>query len=152
MNLAAARSGGHQSESFFKFLKRVKHERGFLSLYQGLEAGILRQTFYATSRFGLFEVIRDYLAKHRDTDLISRLISGCSSGGIAALISCPAEVTLVRMSNDITLPIEQRRNYTGVINAFQRILSEEGIRTFFRGSGPFINRAMIVGAVQVGQF
>ena len=48
------------------------------------------------------------------------------SGGIAALISCPAEVTLVRISNDNTLPIESRRNYKGVFDAFQRILREEG--------------------------
>jgi hypothetical protein len=48
------------------------------------------------------------------------------SGGIAALISCPAEVTLVRISNDSTLPIEMRRNYKGVADAFQRILKEEG--------------------------
>jgi hypothetical protein len=48
------------------------------------------------------------------------------SGGIAALISCPAEVTLVRISNDSTLPVEMRRNYKGVGDAFQRILKEEG--------------------------
>lgn len=150
MNLAAAKAGGGKSDSFFTFIKNVQHERGFMSLYQGLEAGIVRQIFYATSRFGLFEVIRDYMARHRDTDLASRLFSGCTSGGLAALISCPAEVTLVRMSNDATLPPDQRRNYKGVVNAFQRILSEEGFRTFFRGSGPFVNRAMLVGAVQVG--
>ena len=48
------------------------------------------------------------------------------SGGIAALISCPAEVTLVRISNDSTMPVEMRRNYKGVADAFQRILKEEG--------------------------
>lgn len=39
----------------------------------------------------------------------------------AALISCPAEVTLVRLSNDATLPVEQRRNYSGVVDAFTRM-------------------------------
>src|SRR5687767_1102787 len=68
--------------------------------------------------------------------------------GIAAMISCPAEVTLVRMSNDSTLPIDKRRNYTGVGNAFSRILKEEGFSTFFRGCGPFVNRAMLVGRCQ----
>jgi solute carrier family 25 oxoglutarate transporter 11 len=74
------------------------------------------------------------------------------SGGVAALISCPAEVTLVRISNDSTLPIESRRNYKGVVDAFQRIMKEEGPKTFFSGSGPFVNRAMLVGAVQVGTY
>jgi hypothetical protein len=38
------------------------------------------------------------------------------------------------------------------MNAFQRIFREEGVRTFFSGSGPFVNRAMLVGAVQVGTY
>ena len=82
--------------SFTSFLKRTISEKGFMSLYDGLGAGILRQIFYTTSRFGLFEVFRDEMAKYRPTDIYSRLITGCISGGIAALISCPAEVTLVR--------------------------------------------------------
>ncbi len=61
------------------------------------------------------------------------------------MITCPAEVSLVRISNDITLPVDKRRNYTGVGNALSRILKEEGVRGFFRGCGPFVNRAMIVG-------
>ncbi len=44
----------------------------------------------------------------------------------AALLSCPAEVTLVRICNDVTLPVDKRRNYTGVGNALSRIVKEEG--------------------------
>ena len=63
------------------------------------------------------------------------------SGGIAALISCPAEVTLVRISNDNTLPIESRRNYKGVVDAFQRILREEGSEYFHSENAiSFLNR------------
>ena len=71
---------------------------------------------------------------------------------LAAAISCPAEVTLVRLSNDASLPVDKRRNYKGVIDAFQRIMKEEGPKTFFSGAGPFVNRAMMVGAVQVGTY
>lgn len=149
MNLASA-SG--QKLSFIPYFISTVKESGFLSLYAGLSAGILRQTCYATSRFGLFEVFRDEMAKYRPTDIWSRLSTGMVSGGIAALISCPAEVTLVRISNDNTLPPESRRNYKGVADAFKRILNEEGVKTFFSGSGPFVNRAMLVGAVQVGTY
>lgn len=156
MNLASASvssSGGKlPTLSFTKYLSTTIKEQGVMSLYSGLSAGLLRQIFYGTSRFGLFEVFRDELAKHRPTDIWSRLSSGMLSGGIAALISCPAEVTLVRISNDSTLPKESRRNYKNVADAFQRILREEGVRTFFTGVGPFVNRAMVVGAVQVGTY
>lgn len=97
MNLVSLTSpSSTPAPSFFPFLSRTIREKGFLSLYDGLSAGILRQIFYSTSRFGLFEVFRDELAKYRPTDFASRLLVGCISGGIAAMISCPAEVTLVR--------------------------------------------------------
>jgi len=150
MNLATA--SGNASVSFPSYVMATVKKDGVLSLYSGLSAGLIRQLFYATSRFGLFEVFRDELAKYRETDMLSRFASGVTSGGIAAAISCPAEVTLVRLSNDATLPVDKRRNYKGVFDAFSRILREEGPSTFFRGCGPFVNRAMLVGAVQVGTY
>lgn len=150
MNLAS--SSGAESLSFHPFLKKTIKEKGILNLYSGLSAGITRQIFYATSRFGIFEILRDEMAKYRPTDIYSRLFVGCISGGIAAFISCPAEVTLVRISNDSTLPAEKKRNYKGIIDAFGRILREEGPKAFLSGAGPFVNRAMLVGAVQVGTY
>lgn len=152
MNLASAAADGGSKLSFTNFATNEIKLKGVLNLYSGLSAGILRQTFYATTRFGLFEVFRDELAKFRNTDIFSRLVTGMASGGIAALISCPAEVCLVRLSNDSTLPLDQRRNYKGVTDAFYRILKEEGPKTFLSGSSPFIKRAMVVGAVQVGTY
>ena len=153
MNLAQASGNAAMANlSFVQYTKNILKNEGVSSLYSGLSAGIIRQIFYATSRFGLFEVMRDQLAKYRETDLFSRLFVGVLSGGIAAYISCPAEVSLVRMSNDKSLPVEQRRNYKGVSDAAIRIIKEEGVSAFWRGSVPFVNRAMLVGATQVGTY
>lgn len=38
------------------------------------------------------------------------------------------------------------------MDAFSRIFKEEGPKAFFNGSSPFVNRAMVVGAVQVGTY
>lgn len=59
------------------------------------------------------------------------------------------EVAVVRMSNDSTLPKEERRNYKGVVDTATRIIKEEGITAFWRGSNPFVARAMMVGVFQV---
>lgn len=136
----------HKKFSF----KGMIAESGWGSLYDGLAAGMLRQVFYATSRFGLFEVFRDKLHDYRGkTDFASRVGVGAISGGIAAFISCPMEVCVVRLSNDSTLPPEQRRNYTSVLNTATRIVKEEGVSAFWRGSTPFVQRAMLVGVFQV---
>mmetsp|Transcript_26534 Transcript_26534/g.26785 ORF Transcript_26534/g.26785 Transcript_26534/m.26785 type:complete len:316 (+) Transcript_26534:63-1010(+) len=152
MNLASTSSLSSEKPIFLKYAANTISKNGFLSLYSGLGAGLTRQIFYATARLGLYEALRDEVAKYRETDVWSRLLTGCISGGMAAAISCPAEMTLVRMSNDSTLHELQRRNYTGVGNAFKRILMEEGPMTFFTGIGPFVNRAMVVGCVQVGTY
>jgi solute carrier family 25 (mitochondrial oxoglutarate transporter), member 11 len=61
----------------------------------------------------------------------------------------PMEVAVVRMSNDKTLPVDQRRNYKNVFDTSLRITREEGITAFWRGSNPFVARAMMVGVFQV---
>jgi len=56
------------------------------------------------------------------------------------------------MSNDASLPVEKRRNYTGVSNAFSRMIKEEGVSSFWRGSTPFVQRAVMVGCFQVATY
>mmetsp|Transcript_32508 Transcript_32508/g.44634 ORF Transcript_32508/g.44634 Transcript_32508/m.44634 type:complete len:303 (-) Transcript_32508:47-955(-) len=154
MNLISQSAGasGAKQLSFVPFTRHLIAEEGFHTLYRGLSAGVTRQVFYATSRFGLYEVIRDFVAQHRKIDIWSRMGVGAVSGGIAAFISCPAEVSLVRMSNDNSLPVSERRNYRGITNAFLRIGKDEGVTAFWRGSAPFVTRAMMVGVCQVATY
>lgn len=131
-------------------IKGMVAESGIMSVYDGLSAGVLRQVFYASARFGLFETGRDKLHEIRGkTDFASRVGVGAITGGIAAFISCPMEVCVVRMSNDSNLPAAEKRNYKGVGDAFTRIVREEGVAAFWRGSTPFVQRAMMVGVFQV---
>lgn len=133
----------------FSFSAMIK-ENGFKSLYDGLSAGLWRQVFYATSRFGLFETCRDQLHEIRGkTDFAGRVVVGAATGATAALISCPMEVATVRMSNDATLPAAERRNYTGVFDVVKRMYTEEGVSAFYRGATPFAQRAALVGVFQV---
>lgn len=59
------------------------------------------------------------------------------------------EVCVVRMSNDSSLPPDKRRNYKSLWDIASRITKEEGISAFWRGSNPFVTRAMMVGVFQV---
>ena len=140
MNLASM--GGAPPKSFGRFSTELVGKEGVGSLYAGLGAGCLRQVFYATSRLGLFETFRDMAVKYRETDFAQRFVLASFSGGCAALISCPVEVCLVRMSNDASLPVAERRGYSNVFSAISRIMTEEGPAAFYRGSQPFVIRAM----------
>jgi solute carrier family 25 oxoglutarate transporter 11 len=149
-NTIAVRSNLASASGQTFSLKNMVKNQGWMSVYDGLSAGIARQVFYATARFGLFETFRDMLHEYRGkTDFASRVVVGAITGGIAAYISCPMEVAVVRMSNDATLPANERRNYKGVVDTATRITKEEGIAAFWRGSNPFVTRAMFVGVFQV---
>ena len=116
MNLSG--QSGAAPKGFLSFSSELISKEGVSSLYAGIGAGCLRQVFYATSRYGLFETFRDTLAKYRKTDFAQRFMTASVAGGCAAVISCPVEVCLVRMSNDAALPVDQRRGYTSVVDAF----------------------------------
>ena len=45
------------------------------------------------------------------------------------------------MQNDASLPVNERRNYTGVFDAFKKIVAAEGVTGLWKGAVPTIVRA-----------
>eukprot|EP00759_Apiculatamorpha_spiralis_P005125 PhF_6_TR13035/c0_g1_i1/m.20692/K15104/SLC25A11, OGC; solute carrier family 25 (mitochondrial oxoglutarate transporter), member 11 len=132
-------------------IKNITQERGMIALYDGLSAGISRQIVYGTFRLGLYDIVRDAIAKDtKAPNATERLASGAISGGVAAYLSCPVEIALVRMQADSSAPKDQRRGYKNVADALVRIAKEEGPLTYWRGSTPTVVRAVAVGITQVG--
>ena len=68
--------------------------------------------------------------------------AGLAAGGLGALVGSPADLSLIRMQADSTLPEAQRRHYKGVGDALTRIIKDEGTMGLFRGAGPTVTRAM----------
>ena len=61
MNLATMAAANGPALSFPSYVANMVKTQGVMSLYSGLNAGLLRQVVYTTSRLGLFEVFRDEL-------------------------------------------------------------------------------------------
>jgi hypothetical protein len=61
--LSATLKPSEKLPSFFTYSKNMVQKNGVQTLYDGIGAGTMRQIFYATSRFGLFEVLRDQMAE-----------------------------------------------------------------------------------------
>lgn len=119
--------------------------QGFASLYKGLSAGLLRQATYTTARMGIYNNISAAALAHNDNKplpLWQKAGCGLAAGGLGALIGNPADLTLLRMQADTSLPMEQRRNYKGLVDAFSRIIKEEGPKGLFTGATPTVVRAM----------
>lgn len=125
-------------------MKLAKQE-GVGALYKGLSAGLLRQATYTTARLGIFNNISEALKEYnkgQNVPLYQKALAGLVAGGMGAFVGTPADLTLIRMQADSTLPAEQRRNYKSVGDAFVRIVREDGVAGLFRGAVPTITRAM----------
>jgi len=122
----------------------VKNE-GFFTLYRGLSAGLLRQATYTTARLGIFKLVTDEAKKMNEgkpLPLWQKALCGLTAGGLGSLVGSPADLALIRMQADGTLPVEQRRNYRNAFHSLSSIVKEDGMGGLFVGAGPTVVRAM----------
>lgn len=93
-----------------------------------------------------------YRETGKAANLLVSMGLGVCAGITGAFVGNPAEVSLIRMTADGRLPIEQRRNYKGVFNAMNRMIREEGVLTLWRGCIPTMGRAAVVNAAQLSSY
>ncbi|VWU51628.1 dicarboxylate/tricarboxylate carrier [Hepatocystis sp. ex Piliocolobus tephrosceles] len=127
----------------FTIAKNIIKNEGVIGLYKGLDAGLTRQVIYTTARLGLFRTFSDMVkVEGEPLPFYKKCFCALAAGGLGAFIGNPADLSLIRLQADNTLPKELKRNYTGVLNALYRIPKEEGIFALWKGSVPTIARAM----------
>lgn len=128
-----------------------------MDLYTGLSAGLLRQAVYTTARLGLFDTFMNTLkaraeSKGNSIGFAERAGAGLTAGGLAAMISNPADLTLIRMQSDGLKPAAERKNYKSVIDALSRIAKAEGVPALWAGAYPTVVRAMALNFGQLAFF
>ncbi|KAJ5089755.1 hypothetical protein N7532_008439 [Penicillium argentinense] len=135
----------------------VRHN-GFLGLYSGLSAAILRQMTYSTTRFGIYEEMKSRLSKpdsgsgSSSPGLLTLVGMACTSGFIGGIAGNPADVLNVRMQSDAALPVEQRRNYKHAFDGLVQMTRTEGFGSLFRGVWPNSTRAVLMTASQLASY
>jgi solute carrier family 25 oxoglutarate transporter 11 len=135
-------------------VRSIVRKEGFLAIYNGLSAGFLRQATYTCGRLGLYTLLFERVSRGSQTppSFATKAVLGMTAGGISSLVCTPTEVSLIRMTSDGRLPLDQRRGYKHVFDALFRIAREEGVPALWRGCGPTILRAMVVNAAQLGTY
>jgi dicarboxylate transporter 10 len=135
------------------FVHVVKHN-GFLGLYSGLSASLLRQISYSTTRFGIYEELKARVTKpDGPPPSFTTLIALASvSGFIGGISGNAADVLNVRMQHDAALPPAERRNYPNAVAGMLRMAREEGLMSWFRGVWPNSLRAAAMTASQVASY
>lgn len=126
---------------------------GFLGLYSGLSASLLRQITYSTTRFGVYEDLKSRFTTPSHSPSFPSLIAMASTAGfLGGVAGNPADVLNVRMQHDAALPKEERRNYKNAIDGLIRMTREEGWKSLFRGVWPNSMRAVLMTASQLASY
>jgi len=142
IQLGAAEGG---STSPFTIASQMMKNEGFMAMYAGLGAGLTRQVVYTGARLGLFDIFTE---KSKDPayagvpGFAKKSVCAVGAGGIAAIMGNPADLALIRMQADSMLPMEQRRNYSGVFQALGSIAGTDGPAGVFKGAAATASRAM----------
>jgi solute carrier family 25 oxoglutarate transporter 11 len=136
-------SGG--STSPFNVAREIFASGGVKEFYKGLDSAILRQVVYGTLRLGIFFNMTESMKRKnggKNLSAFQKAQASIIAGGLGSFVGNPADLCLVRMQADSTLPAAERRNYTGVFNALGRIVKEEGVTALWKGAVPTMTRAI----------
>lgn len=151
--MQVAKDAGGAKPTTLSVISKIIKTEGVTTLYNGLSAGLLRQATYTTTRLGIYTWLFEKFSDNgKPPGFAMKAGLGMTAGGTAAFVGTPAEVALIRMTSDGSLPVEKRRNYSSVFNAIARIYKEEGLTTLWRGATPTMARAMVVNAAQLATY
>ena len=135
LQLYAKINPGKPIPGFHQVLMDMIKKDGFLSIYSGISAAVMRQCVYGTARIGLHRTFSDELQRRNNGHSLSfgmKVLSGMSSGAIAVCIGTPFDVSLVRMQADSMKAKSDQRGYKSVFDALARIAKEEGLGKLYR--------------------
>ncbi|XP_028651772.1 graves disease carrier protein [Erpetoichthys calabaricus] len=120
----------------FAALRAVPKKEGFLGLYKGNGAMMVRVFPYGAIQFMSFERYKRILRKKFGiSGHVHRLMAGSMAGITAVICTYPLDVVRVRLA----FQFKGEHRYSGIIHAFKTIYrTEGGFSGFYRGLTPTI--------------
>jgi len=140
-------------QTMVKTARNIIKNEGFIGLYSGISASLIRQGSFIGMKFGIYELWKNkFENENNPISFSNKLLGGIVAGGITGITCTPFDVCLVRMQSDNTLAKADKRNYKNGFDALYRITSEEGFLTLWKGSAPTFYRACIITSTQLGVY
>jgi solute carrier family 25 S-adenosylmethionine transporter 26 len=138
-------------------IKTLYKQKGFVNLIRESYSTYLPNILYAiptdTSKFLSYELLTSILFGHSENreKLVGyqSAVAGAFAGMISQIITTPLDVVRTRLMTQKS--IVNREDFTGIQTIYrtlQRIQTNEGILTLYKGSGPRILRSILSGSIQ----
>lgn len=136
---ASLRAAGRQAEipkvSALGITKELLRTKGILGLYKGTKATMLRDVSFSMCYFPLFANLNALGPKKHPGSTESvfwwSFVSGCMAGSFSAAFVNPFDVVKTRLQALTKGTAEE--SYTGISDAFTKIMKKEGPSAFMKG-------------------
>jgi len=135
---------GYNPNKVFREIHEQGH--GMRGLYAGFDSALLGRGVYLFTRNLVYKIIYDRfkpVKPSNDLTANEKSLIAAISGAVAAIVSNPFEVVLIRQQVDGAFPPERRRNYKSFFDGYNRIVSQEnGTIGLMKGVFPSILRSI----------
>ncbi|KAG0151000.1 hypothetical protein CROQUDRAFT_72532 [Cronartium quercuum f. sp. fusiforme G11] len=161
LDVAKVRMQTGPSRSMFRTLIHAVRVEGLRQgAYAGLTASLARQMTYSLTRFGVYDSIKNMMARSSEQSrgdvtklsAVHMALAASVAGAAGGLAGNPADVILVRMTGDANNPPAQRKRYKHCFDGLCRMIKEEGAGSLARGLGPNVSRAVLMNASQLATY
>ncbi|KAJ7308273.1 hypothetical protein JRQ81_008801 [Phrynocephalus forsythii] len=130
-------SNRFSAKEAYRLIYRTYLTSGFLSLWRGNSATMVRVIPYAAIQFCAHEEYKQLLGAYygyqgRALTPLPRFIAGSLAGTTAAMMTYPLDLVRARMA------VTPKEMYSNIVHVFIRISREEGLKTLYRGFVPTI--------------
>ncbi|KAG9142560.1 hypothetical protein Leryth_011650 [Lithospermum erythrorhizon] len=125
------------------------------SLWKGIVPGLHRQCIYGGLRIGLYEPVKDlYVGKDHvgDVPLTKKILAALTTGALGITVANPTDLVKVRLQAEGKLPPGAPRRYSGALDAYSKIVRQEGVVKLWTGLGPNIARNAIINAAELASY
>jgi solute carrier family 25 uncoupling protein 8/9 len=143
-------------KGMFHALKTIFVEEGPQSLFKGIGAGLQRQCIFAGIRIGLYPTVRNFIVGKdkdiKDVSLWQRILAGLITGAFGIAVACPTDVVKIRLQAEGKKPAGVPRRYNGSIDAYGKIIAEEGVKGLYSGLVPNMIRNSIMNAAELASY
>ncbi|XP_006663135.1 mitochondrial uncoupling protein 1-like [Oryza brachyantha] len=133
----------------------IAREEGAAALWKGIVPGLHRQCIYGGLRIGLYEPVKSlYVGKDHvgDVPLSKKIAAGFTTGAIAISIANPTDLVKVRLQAEGKLAPGVPRRYAGAMDAYAKIVRQEGFAALWTGIGPNVARNAIINAAELASY
>lgn len=138
----------------FHALKTIFVEEGPMALWKGITAGLQRQIIFAGLRIGLYPTVRDLICGKggKEPTLTQRIIAGLLTGAFGIAVACPTDVVKIRLQAEGKKPAGEPKRYKGSLDAYKKIITEEGFKGLYSGLIPNMMRNSIMNAAELASY